>query len=155
MNVRWIMTVHILSTVRIMNVKILVLTSFVVAGLNVRQKLIELFVSVLQVYKVTLWLLVLKLDALLILNVQKTKSVITAHARLHEKNANLYVETAHVQPEPPVLQIIIERYVLVTIHFKEMDMCLVLNVSKLKFLEDIMELVSFVSLCFIVGIFYF
>jgi hypothetical protein len=77
MNVRWIMTVHILSTVRIMNVKILVLTSFVVAGLNVRQKLIELFVSVLQVYKVTLWLLVLKLDALLILNVQKTKSVIT------------------------------------------------------------------------------
>ena len=77
MNVRWIMTVHILSTVKIMSAKILVLTSFVAAGLNVRQKLIELFVSVLQVYKVTLWLLVLKLDVLLILNVQQTKSVIT------------------------------------------------------------------------------
>ena len=77
MSVRWITTVHTLSTVRIMNAKILVLISFVVAGLTVRQKLIELFVSVLQVYKATLWLLVLKLDVLLILNVQQMKSVIT------------------------------------------------------------------------------
>lgn len=130
MNVRWMMIVHIPSTVRIMNAETHVLTSFVVAGLNVRQTLIGLYVSVLLVYRATLWLLVLKLGVLLILNVPKTKSVIIKHPHLHERSANHYVETILVQPEPPVLQIIIEKYVLVTILFKEMDMCLVLNYLK-------------------------
>ena len=70
-------TVHTVSVVRIMNVKTLALTLFVVLEQLVKVKLIELFVSVLRAYRVTPWLTVLKLVVHLILNVQTTKSVNT------------------------------------------------------------------------------
>ena len=53
MNARLMLIVHIISIVRIMNVKIHVLTLFVVVGLLAKQKLIGLFVSVPLVYKET------------------------------------------------------------------------------------------------------
>ena len=49
------MTAHFLNTVKIMSVKTLVLTSYVAPELLAKLKLIELFVSVHQAYKVTPW----------------------------------------------------------------------------------------------------
>ena len=129
MNAKLTMIVHTLNAVRIMNAKTHVLTSFVVAELHAKQKLIELFVNVLQAYKATHWFPVLKLDVLLISNARITKSVITLHVHLPEKNANLCVETILVQRVLLVPQRIIEKFALATIHYKEMVTCLVLNVS--------------------------
>ena len=72
-------------------------------------------------------MLVLKPDVLLILNVPEMKSVIISLLHLQEKNANLYVEIILVQLGPRVLQATIEKFVLVIILFKEMDMFLVLK----------------------------
>ena len=121
------MIAHTLNVAKIMNVKIHVLISFAVLELSARQKLIELFANVLQAYRATHWLLVLKPDVLLILNVPEMKSVIISLLHLQEKNANLYVEIILVQLGPRVLQATIEKFVLVIILFKEMDMFLVLK----------------------------
>ena len=121
------MIAHTQNVAKIMNVKIHVLISFAVLELSARQKLIELFANVLQAYRATHWLLVLKPDVLLILNVPEMKSVIISLLHLQEKNANLYVEIILVQLGPRVLQATIEKFVLVIILFKEMDMFLVLK----------------------------
>ena len=121
------MIAHTLNVAKIMNVKIHVLISFAVLELSARQKLIELFANVLQAYRATHWLLVLKPDVLLILNVPEMKSVIISLLHLQEKNANLYVEIILVQLGLRVLQATIERFVLVIILYKEMDMFLVLK----------------------------
>ena len=121
------MIAHTLNVAKIMNVKIHVLISFAVLELSARQKLIELFANVLQAYRATHWLLVLKPDVLLILNVPEMKSVIISLLHLQEKNANLYVEIILVQLGLRVLQATIEKFVLVIILFKEMDMFLVLK----------------------------
>ena len=121
------MIAHTLNVAKIMNVKIHVLISFAVLELSARQKLIELFANVLQAYRATHWLLVLKPDVLLILNVPEMKSVIISLLHLQEKNANLYVEIILVQLGLHVQQATIEKFVLVIILFKEMDMFLVLK----------------------------
>ena len=121
------MIAHTQNVAKIMNVKIHVLTSFAAVELSARQKLIELFANVLQAYRATHWLLVLKPDVLLILNVPEMKSVIISLLHLQEKNANLYVEIILVQLGPRVLQAAIEKFVLVIILFKEMDMFHVLK----------------------------
>ena len=121
------MIAHTLNVAKIMNVKIHVLISFAVLELSARQKLIELFANVLQAYRATHWLLVLKPDVLLILNVPEMKSVIISLLHLQEKNANLYVEIILVQLGLRVQQATIEKFVLVIILFKEMDMFLVLK----------------------------
>ena len=72
-------------------------------------------------------MLVLKPDVLLILNVPEMKSVIISPLHLQEKNANLYVEIILVQLGLRVQQATIEKFVLVIILFKEMDMFLVLK----------------------------
>ena len=121
------MIAHTQNVAKIMNVKIHVLISFAVLELSARQKLIQLFANVLQAYRATHWLLVLKPGVLLILNVPEMKSVIISLLHLQEKNANLYVEIILVQPGLHVLQATIEKFVLVIILFKEMDMFLVLK----------------------------
>ena len=112
-----------------MNVKILVLTSFVVLGQIAKLKLIELFASAHLAYRATPWLHVQKLGVHPILNVLTTKSVITLPHHPRERNVNLFVGTPHVQLVHHVLQPIIGKYVLVTILFKETVRCLVQNVS--------------------------
>ena len=119
------MIAHTQNVAKIMNVKIHVLISFAVLELSARQKLIELFANVLQAYRATHWLLVLKPDVLLILNVPAMKSVIISLLHLQEKNANLYVEIILVQLGLHVQQATIEKFVLVIILYKEMDMFLV------------------------------
>ena len=121
------MIAHTQNVAKIMNVKIHVLTLSAAVELSAKQKLIELFANVLQAYRATHWLLVLKLDVLLILNVPEMKSVITSLLHLQEKNANLYVEIILVQLGLRVLQTTIEKFVLVIILYKEMDMFLVLK----------------------------
>ena len=125
------MSVQTLSDVKIMNVMTLALTLYVVLEQFVLLNLIYLFVSVHQAYRVTPLWHVLKLVVHLILNVQTTKNVITSIRHQIVKNANLYVETTHVHKVPLVVHQIIEKYVLATTLFKEMDMCPVLNVSAL------------------------
>ena len=112
-----------------MNVKILVLTSFVVLGQIAKLKLIELFASAHLAYRATPWLHVQKLGVHPILNVPTTKSVITLPHHPLERNVNLFVGTPHVQLGHRVLQPIIEKYVLVTILFKETVMFHAQNVS--------------------------
>ena len=126
-----------------MNVKIHVLISFVAVELIVKPKLTELFVNVLPVCKVTHWFLALRLDALPALNVLEMKNVIihpenhTPHKVhfLHEKNVNRYADQTHVLLEHHALRITIEKYVHATTLFKETDMFLVQNVSKLKIIH--------------------
>ena len=130
-NAKMMMSVHTLSIVKIMNVKTLAWTLYVALEQLVRLNFINLFASVHQAYRVTLLWHVRKLVVHLILNVQTTKSVITRPHLQIERNANFFVGTAHVHLVLYVAHQIIEKYVPAIIHFKEMDMYLVQNVSSL------------------------
>ena len=129
------MTVPFQNIVKIKNAKILVLKSFVVLEQAVKLKLIELFVNVLVACKVTHWFLALKLDVPQALSVLMMKNVITLHHPLQEENVSHYVERIHALPALLARQIITEKAVLVTIPFKETDIYLVQNVSKLKIVQ--------------------
>ena len=118
-----------------MNVKTHVWPSFVVIEQIVKLRLIELFVNVLVAYKVTHWLLALKLDVLQALSVLIMKNATILHHPLHEENASHYVERIHALPALLARQIITEKHVLVTIPFKETDIYLVQNVSKIKIIQ--------------------
>ena len=63
------------------------------------------------------------------LTVLTEKSVIILLAHQQEKNAYNYAETILVLQEHPVVQLITEKAVVVTIVYKEMVMSLVQNVS--------------------------
>ena len=102
-----------------------------VLGQIVKLKLIELFVSVHLAYKATPWWHVLRLAVHLILNVQTTKNVITSLHHQTERNVNHFVGTIHVHLVLLVVHQITEKYVPAIIHFKEMDMYPVQNVSSI------------------------
>ena len=73
-------------------------------------------------------MLVQKSDVAPILIARIEKNVITKLAPLQRKNAYLYVLLVHALQELPVVLETTERFVLATIHYKEMATFLVLNV---------------------------
>ena len=119
-----------------MSVKTHVWPSFVAIEQIVKLRLIELFVNVLVACEVTHWFLALKLDVPQALSVLMMKNVIILHHPLQEENVSHYVERIHALPALLARQIITEKAVLVTIPFKETDIYLVQNVSKLKIVQQ-------------------
>ena len=119
-----------------MSVKTHVWPSFAVIEQIVKLRLIELCANVLVACKVTHWFLALKLDVPQALSVIVMKNVIILYHPLQEENVSHSVERIHALPALLARQIITEKAVLVTIPFKETDIYLVQNVSKLMIVQQ-------------------
>ena len=100
----------------------------------VNPKIIELFVNVLPVCKVTHWFLVLRLDVQLASNALTMRNVTILRPRLLEKTVSHCAGKILVPGALLVQQVITEKYVLVTTLFKETAIYHVQNVRSSKYL---------------------